>query len=360
LLAAAGFLRALRKNAFFAALPLVTFAMAVTSRRFIPLFAVTAAPLVAISAAAAMNGLRKRLPVLNGAWVRYGILGVALVLAVFFWRDVRIHPDLLKRWTGEAMYPDAAVRYLKALGPPKKVLNYYGWGGYVMLHAPEVRVFIDGRANTLYDDAFYLDYLRIEYMRPGYRTIIDRHRPDAALFPVKSKLVKALRYGPNPWALVYADTFAAILVPPYSTIKIPKPPPPATIVGDHPHFYMSQAQKALKAGNPEEAIGLLERILEREPLQVPVYRDLTAAYAARPDLPAIEALIEKGIQEFPRVKPLLREYEGEAYLKAGAPEQALRAFRQSLYKGPLASPAKLQNRIRLLEQRIGQQKNSYR
>src|SRR5262249_3160341 len=152
-------------DVYLVALAAVTCAMAVTSRRFIPLFALTSLPLVAPLFATALGGARARLPESSRARVELAAAALALVAALAMWRDVRLFPKPLERWTESHLYPRAALRYALALHAGTRVLNFYNWGGYLMLHAPELKLFIDGRANTLYSAQLYNDYVQMINIR---------------------------------------------------------------------------------------------------------------------------------------------------------------------------------------------------
>ena len=89
--------------------------------------------------------------------LRLGGVLAACAAVVALWSSVQMWPDPLGRWTQRDLYPDAAVQYLKAIGRPLRILNQYNWGGYLMLHLPDSQVFMDGRANTLYDERIYED-----------------------------------------------------------------------------------------------------------------------------------------------------------------------------------------------------------
>ena len=64
------------------------------------------------------------------------------------------------------------------------MLNYYNWGGYMMLHAPELKVIIDGRANTLYSTKVYNDYVSMIGAGPGLGVRLATYAPDVALLPI--------------------------------------------------------------------------------------------------------------------------------------------------------------------------------
>ena len=134
----------LRRDRYSVALAVVAFAMAYTSRRFIPLFAVIAAPFTACAIGWAIERARAAVPELRrgAAEAVAGVVAVAAVL--WLWSGVRLTPNLLERWTQADLYPRAALHYLEALqrpgDAPLRVINYYNWGGFLMLHGSDLRL----------------------------------------------------------------------------------------------------------------------------------------------------------------------------------------------------------------------------
>ncbi|MGH7292227.1 MAG: hypothetical protein ACREJT_13500, partial [Myxococcota bacterium] len=172
-------LRSRTRDLYLLSLAGVTCAMALTSRRFIPLFALTSLPLVATLFTALRDLALATLPAALAERAKAVAPILALGIAALLWRDMRLTPQMLERWTESHLYPRAALRYLKALEPGPRLLNHYNWGGYVMLHAPEFKVLIDGRANTLYDDKTYLDYVALVGGRDGMAARLAQYPVDA-------------------------------------------------------------------------------------------------------------------------------------------------------------------------------------
>ena len=112
------------------------------------------------------------------------------------------------------------MKYLQALAPGPRVLNYYNWGGYLMLHAPEFKLFIDGRANTIYDERVYKDYLALIGATDGLPARLALYAPDVALLP-PGPLARTLVSPEYGWTLLYLDEVAAIMVPPRSPLLEP-------------------------------------------------------------------------------------------------------------------------------------------
>jgi hypothetical protein len=216
MLGAVGVLPLARRDPYLVVLNLVVFLMALSARRFIPLFAITAAPLVAAGVAYAKEALGRRVHAVNTFGASAATTAAAAVVAALLWQQVRLHPQLLERWTKADLFPEAALRYLVALGSPERLFCHYTWAGYVMLHAPQMKVAIDGRASTVYDGEIFRDYSSIERGDPGIHERFARYGGDALLLQVGTAPVRALTRPPSNWQLVYMDGRAAILLPPDS------------------------------------------------------------------------------------------------------------------------------------------------
>jgi hypothetical protein len=326
----------------------VACAMAVTSRRFIPLFALTSLPLVARLFAAGLGAARQLVSESLRPRAELAAAALALVVALATWRDVRLFPKPLERWTESHLYPRAALRYAQALQPGTRVLNFYNWGGYLMLHAPEFKLFIDGRANTIYSEKLYNDYVEMINIlatpdrdsRMGFlagRLLL--YQPDFALLPSGSgTLADALTDPRIGWQLVYIDDAAAVLLPPNSPRLREPLPDPETVVGDDPQWLVAMAQISLSRGDSNGARELCRRALASESLLPLAYGRLALAAATEHDEAGIAAAIERGIAVEPRFEPPLRQQEARAFELVGNPRRALEALERAVPRGPFSRP----------------------
>ncbi len=341
-----------RRDAYLVALCLVTFLMAASARRFLPLFALTAAPLVASLVAAGQR--------LVARWWRWtaappaslATTALAALAAAVLWQDVRIQPDLLGRWTKPDMFPEAALRYLVALGAPERIFSKYNWAGYVMLHAPQMKVLIDGRANTVYDDEIYLDYLSMMQSPAALREQFPRYGADAALLDAWSSPVQTLRQPPFNWRLVYTDELAAILLPPDSPY-LARLPDWATVLEGHPERDLIIAEVERREGKLDAAVASTRRALAAAPVLVRAYHKLAMIAQQRGDLDGVAAAIDQGIRAYPRRVEELRHMEGLLYEQSGDYRRALGAYRGAVPSGPFINPEGIQRGIAGLETRLG-------
>ena len=333
-LAALGLPIAIRRERELVALALVTFAMAATSRRFIPLFAVTAAPLAGLFVQALGTRLRP------GPRVRLAFAVAALLAAVFLVNGVRLVPRTLDRWTRADTYPEAALRVLNALGPPKRVLNDYVWGGFILLHAPAAQVFIDQRANTVYDEAIVRDYRFFTTGRTGLHQRLAGYGADAALVRTRSPLAAGLRRDPGGWVPVYADALATILVPPDSPLR-----ERTAQAGDHPDALLGRAERAERRGDLARSAALLEEAIALDPLLLRSYAQLARVNARSGDRAGVTRSIERGVRAQPRRSDFLYEAEAHAWESAGEPALALEALAHVGRWGPFEDRRRIERWI---------------
>ena len=104
-------------------------------------------------------------------------------------------------------YPVEAVNYLKEEHISGRLFNDYGWGGYIIWQAPEIKVFIDGRmTGWRKDDGSYIlaDYVAIAQ---GNCDIVLEYQIETVLI-TKNLEVSCFAN----WQKVYEDQVAKVLV----------------------------------------------------------------------------------------------------------------------------------------------------
>jgi len=351
LLAAAGAVLSWKRDAYPAALCSVTFAMAATSRRFIPLFLVMSAPLVAVLLGELQRRATQGVPWLRERSASIVAAIVAVVVAAVLWSGIAVSPDLLGRWSGIDRFPQSALRYLRALGSPERVLNAYDWGGYLILHAPEMKVFFDSRANTVYDEKILQDYTAFIEGKGDLSEMTRRYAPDVALVQ-PGPVVTALQESSEPWTVVYDDGTAVVLLPPGSPLLDTALPSPEAALPGEAGVEMILASRASATGELEAAVQHLETAIARDPLLVRAYAELARAHlqSGRP-VDAGKA-IDAGIRAYPRQEKRFRFYEGQAYLESGHLPFALDALRQAYPRGPFGPRKFVAGLIRRTEVQI--------
>jgi hypothetical protein len=193
-------------------LPLVaTAALALQFVRSVPFFAIVAAPVVAERGSAWWCARRPDLPApaLTATDHRKLRQAVALVvLAVVITTPFRIGGPRVAEERA-ALFPEAATDWLNANRPPGELFNEFDWGGYLILHAPDYRVSIDGRTDVYGD---YLDTaMATVAAEPGWEDELDREGIGTVLIHTGIALDGALAEDTD-WDRAYRDDLATIYV----------------------------------------------------------------------------------------------------------------------------------------------------
>jgi tetratricopeptide (TPR) repeat protein len=265
---------------------------------------------------------------------------------------VRFFPHPLYRWTQSELYPVGAVRYLRAFDdPPRRLFNLYNWGGFLMLHAPGIRVFMDGRANTLYDDRLYGEYLSAYSGREGTRAILWKHEVDAVLVPASAGVARLLAQGPDPWEVAYRDPIAVVLLPPRKTATPRILPSAERVLAGSPELGLYRGRAAFQARNLDEAERGFEQAVALNPLLVSAYGGLLQVATRRKDRARLDQWVERAVKAYPRESGRIDQLSASAYERLGELDAALRALRRAVPRGPFSNPTRVKERIAKLEGR---------
>lgn len=111
------------------------------------------------------------------------------------------------------LYPIRAVEFLKKNPLPGNMFNYYAYGGYLIYSFfpdPRYRVYVDGRAIVGGAD-YYTDYLDVTYLTPRWKELLQRDRVNWVLYPAKEGFSIFLLESPA-WKLIYSDGEASIFI----------------------------------------------------------------------------------------------------------------------------------------------------
>ena len=87
--------------------------------------------------------------------------------------------------------------------------NSYNWGGYLIWALPDEPVFADGRTDVY--NEFLLDYVKVMFVRPGWKEVLDRYGVRLALTERDGFLATMLEVQLD-WKLIYQDDQATIWV----------------------------------------------------------------------------------------------------------------------------------------------------
>jgi hypothetical protein len=122
-------------------------------------------------------------------------------------------------------YPDGAVAFMRQHNLRGNILDDFNWGEYLIWHsAPESKVFIDGRYDTVYPYAIIAQYIDFYFDRRGAPGVLAEYPHDLVLIPPTSKAYELMRRQSD-WRLIYHDTSSALFARANSpAAKMPEAP----------------------------------------------------------------------------------------------------------------------------------------
>ena len=205
---------------------LVAFALLLRMGRFAPIFAVSTAPVFAVT----MLGLSERLLARPAVWAM-----AAVVLAAGAWRvgtalpgpDRRLDEWANRHGPDAPGYPSDAAAYVEANVRPTtgRMINEYTWGGYLEWRFRDrYQALLDGRTQCYSGEFWRLTYLAGEEAR---REFLSRIRADVAILPARRSLFRDALTDLG-WTTVYSDERAQVLLPPRRTAATRAADGPAT------------------------------------------------------------------------------------------------------------------------------------
>ena len=132
----------------------------------------------------------------------------AVALAVLLCAFVLAVPHHAK-FQDPVPYPVDAVRYMQANGIHGRFFHEYAWGGYLIWHMPESKVFVDGRYDPYAPNGVFRNFMAA---RSGEdpQAVLDKYQVDYVLMSPDSLLVQMLKNSTR-WTVRYSDKTSVLL-----------------------------------------------------------------------------------------------------------------------------------------------------
>jgi hypothetical protein len=194
--------------------------MALVSRRNIAPFSLIAIPIISRFGWTAIQDWRERVkfdeklqfihkgpsvsrshPCLNLALV--GLIG----FAVFAKQGVVTLPEIVQS-AEVGNFPQAAVDWIESHPIVGRSLSEYSWGGYLIWHLPEEKVFVDGRTD-LFGDEIIGEWRQVVQAEENMLEILNQWRVDRVVLMPTRPAVSALKN--QGWVVVFQDRTSIIL-----------------------------------------------------------------------------------------------------------------------------------------------------
>lgn len=182
-----------------AAVGVLTLFMSLRSRRFVPFFAIGHTVVLAYALDSLAGAWLRRLPALLPPVA-------ALLLGVYWLAPFPLRAYAFDFVTAHYEFPVETMNFVEVNDLRGRVFNYYNWGGYVNLRTEgRLQVYIDGRADMLYPDAIFEDYLKVLHQKPGWEGVIDASGAEFVLWPSGPDTVVRTLVSGGKWRVVYQD-----------------------------------------------------------------------------------------------------------------------------------------------------------
>jgi hypothetical protein len=110
-------------------------------------------------------------------------------------------------------YPVSAINFMRDHKLYGNILCHFGWGEYVIWHAaPESKVFIDGRYDTVFPIGVVRDFIEFNFNLDGKRNALEHYHNDFVLTDTKSPAHLAIE-SVSGWKLIYSDKDSMLFAP---------------------------------------------------------------------------------------------------------------------------------------------------
>jgi hypothetical protein len=105
-------------------------------------------------------------------------------------------------------YPTAVLDFMHRQNLKGRIFNQYSWGGYMEWTAPDLKPFIDGRADIFVTNGVLNDHRNAMVIEKPLE-ILDKYRIDYVLIQPQGPLAYLLEHSPG-WRCTYADNLAVL------------------------------------------------------------------------------------------------------------------------------------------------------
>lgn len=180
--------------------------MAVTHMRWVALFGFFAAPVIASNIASYADRKGSSLSGAKTAFTAVAIL-TAGVLSYGFTRPAEL--DNLGLGLKSAVFPQGTVAFMKKEGIKDNIYNEYVFGGYLIYHYPEAKVFIDGRTPTVFSPYFFWKSRLPSIDISAWRKVEKEYGLTAALVDIDGRLCKKV-FMEKDWVAVSFDDVSVL------------------------------------------------------------------------------------------------------------------------------------------------------
>jgi hypothetical protein len=136
-------------------------------------------------------------------WLNAGIMAAVVGSLIFFFpSSAELQQNV------DEQYPRAALEFMQQQHLSGKIFNPDWWGGYMEWNAPQLKTFIDGRADIFVYNGVFEDFLTATAIKEPF-AILDKYKIDYVFLQPKQPLSYLLEHSPA-WRMIYSDKVAVL------------------------------------------------------------------------------------------------------------------------------------------------------
>jgi len=142
-------------------------------------------------------------PELDKPWLNGIIMAAIVASPVFFFpSNAALQQQLNEN------FPTAALAFMQRQHLNGRIFNQYRWGGFMEWNSPELKPFIDGRADIFVDKGVLDDHRRVTLLDDPFG-VLDKYRIDYVLVQSDGAITYLLNHSQD-WHPLYADNVAVL------------------------------------------------------------------------------------------------------------------------------------------------------
>ncbi|MFP4497761.1 MAG: hypothetical protein ACLFQV_06070 [Vulcanimicrobiota bacterium] len=231
-----------------------------------------------------------------------GVVFLVLTLAVLGILSNRIFKTKIDELTMEnILFPREAVEFIRSNKLPGPMFNPYEWGGYFIWHLyPDYKVFIDGRANTVYPEEIYRKSIMALKGQPEWEETMEEYDIN---FVVTNKYLNRVSdhrlsdklSSSDNWIMIFEDNVEKVFIKKNQQNReiLEKYRNGKLLIPDSLFQKQKAANELIKLGRLKEAETVLRNILKENPGRIPALLNLAYISGIQGDFNESELLLRK-------------------------------------------------------------------
>ena len=245
------------------ALGVLTLAMSLQSRRFIPLFAISQTVVLSLAGARLLEWPPlRRLASRRTVQIAMALLALTAGLAKL--APNPLTPRAFHLLTRMEWMPVDVLDFTEVNRIEGRVFSYFLWAGYVNYRtAGRFQVYIDPRSETVFDPQTQSRYNRVHFLQPGWEGVLEASGAEYVVWPFDEEKWRTLittLTSSGRWRFLYGDSHSVLLV--RSDVQ---PPQPLVATPPSAHRSLALAKREISRNDLESAETFLLDAIDRMP-----------------------------------------------------------------------------------------------